>query len=376
MNSIRYLIKKEFLQFRRDRKMVGMSFVAPVLQLIVLGFAANLDVTDIPTAVLDQDNTAWTRTVLQSYTSSGYFRVVEHVEHPRDIQEILDEGRASVVLVFPKGFERNILSDRVGMIQLLADGTESNTGTIALNYAQLIANRISQAIIVDRISRTGARMLDLPMIDPEVRVWYNADLKSRRFMVPSVLALLLMVMTLILTSLAIVKEKELGTLEQLVVTPLRPYQLITGKLLPFVIIGLVDVGLVILVSTLVFSIPVKGGIGLLFLLSLVFLMTTLGLGLFVSTISRTQQQAMMSSIFFLMLPMIFFSGFVFPIENMPDIIQGITYFLPLRYFFVIIRGLFLKGVGLEVLWPQALALLGFGVVIFGLSIKRFHKRIS
>jgi len=195
-------------------------------------------------------------------------------------------------------------------------------------------------------------------------------------MVPGVLALLLMVMTLILTSLAIVKEKEIGTLEQLIVTPLRPSQLIIGKLLPFVIIGLVDVGLVVLISNLVFSIPVKGGVGLLFLLSLVFLLTTLGLGLFVSTVSRTQQQAMMSSIFFLMLPMIFFSGFVFPIENMPSIIQIITYFLPLRYFFVIIRGLFLKGVGLEVLWPQALALLGFGVAIFGLSIKRFRKRIG
>lgn len=376
MKKVRYMIRKEFLQFRRDRKMLAASFLAPVFQLIVLGYAANLDVTDIPTAVLDHDNSSTTRALIRSYTSSGYFRVVRYLNDASEIQETLDEGRSSIVLVFPEGFGRDIQTQQGGTVQLLADGSETNTGTIALSYAQLIANRFSQDILLERVSRAMPGLRGLPQVNPELRVWYNPDLRSRSFMVPGVLALLLMVMTLILTSLAIVKEKEIGTLEQLIVTPLRPSQLIIGKLLPFVIIGLVDVGLVVLISTLVFSIPVKGGVGLLFLLSLVFLLTTLGLGLFVSTVSRTQQQAMMSSIFFLMLPMIFFSGFVFPIENMPYIIQIITYFLPLRYFFVIIRGLFLKGVGLEVLWPQALALLGFGVAIFGLSIKRFRKRIG
>ncbi len=376
MKKVRYMIRKEFLQFRRDRKMLAASFLAPVFQLIVLGYAANLDVTDIPTAVLDHDNSSTTRALIRSYTSSGYFRVVRYLNDASEIQETLDEGRSSIVLVFPEGFGRDIQTQQGGTVQLLADGSETNTGTIALSYAQLIANRFSQDILLERVSRAMPGLRGLPQVNPELRVWYNPDLRSRSFMVPGVLALLLMVMTLILTSLAIVKEKEIGTLEQLIVTPLRPSQLIIGKLLPFVIIGLVDVGLVVLISNLVFSIPVKGGVGLLFLLSLVFLLTTLGLGLFVSTVSRTQQQAMMSSIFFLMLPMIFFSGFVFPIENMPYIIQIITYFLPLRYFFVIIRGLFLKGVGLEVLWPQALALLGFGVAIFGLSIKRFRKRIG
>jgi ABC-2 type transport system permease protein len=195
-------------------------------------------------------------------------------------------------------------------------------------------------------------------------------------MVPGVLGLLLMVMTMILTSLAIVKEKELGTLEQLIVTPIRPYQLIIGKLAPFFVIGVIDVVLVILVALLVFALPVKGGILLLIALSIVFLMTTLGLGLFISTISRTQQQAMMTAIFFFMLPMIFFSGFVFPIENMPPVIQGISYLIPLRYYFVIVRGLFLKGVGLDVLWTQAAALLALGTAILSMSVLRFQKRIS
>ena len=221
----------------------------------------------------------------------------------------------------------------------------------------------------------GALILPARVV-PQIRVWYNPDLKSRNFMVPGVLGLLLMVMTMILTSLAIVKEKELGTLEQLIVTPIRPYQLIIGKLAPFFVIGVIDVVLVILVALLVFALPVKGGILLLIALSIVFLMTTLGLGLFISTISRTQQQAMMTAIFFFMLPMIFFSGFVFPIENMPPVIQGISYLIPLRYYFVIVRGLFLKGVGLDVLWTQAAALLALGTAILSMSVLRFQKRIS
>ena len=213
-------------------------------------------------------------------------------------------------------------------------------------------------------------------VSAEFRVWYNPELKSRNFMVPGVLGLLLMVMTMLLTSLAIVKEKELGTLEQLVVTPIKPYQLIIGKLAPFFLIGVIDVILVVFFASLVFSLPVKGGVLLLLFLSLIILMTTLGLGLFISTISRTQQQAMMTAIFFFMLPMMFFGGFVFPIENMPIIIQYVSYIIPVRYYFVIVRGLFLKGVGMSILWPQALALLIFGSVILSMSVMRFQKRLG
>jgi ABC-2 type transport system permease protein len=247
---------------------------------------------------------------------------------------------------------------------------------MALNYASIIVLRYSQNILLEKLERlkfNGWRVLAL---DAQTRVWYNPELKSRNFMIPGVLALLLMVMTMILTSLAIVKEKEAGTMEQLIVTPIKPYQLIMGKLVPFIGIGIIDIFIVVLVATFWFNIPVKGNIFLLFALTTIFLMTTLGLGLFVSTVSRTQQQAMMTAMFFVMLPMIFLSGFVFPIENMPKVVQFFTYFMPLRYFFVIVRGLFLKGVGLAALWDQALILLAFGLVIFSLSALRFRKKIG
>jgi len=372
MRRILHMLRKESLQFRRDRKMVGMSFFAPVFQLIILGYAANLDVQEIPLAVCDLDRTASSRQILERFTSSGYFRVGEHVDRLQDVDELLDHGTVSMVLVIPRNFGDDLTARRGASLQLLVDGSETNSATVGLSYAQMIVATRSQEILIETLTvqRLAGRVI------PELRVWYNPELRSRNFLVPGVLALLLMVMTLILTSLGIVKEKELGTLEQIVVTPIRPYQLIIGKLSLFVLIGFVDVLLVVIISTFLFGLPVKGSVALLVLLCMVFLMTTLGLGLFISTVSRTQQQAMMSSIFFVMLPMIFLSGFVFPIENMPKAIQALTYVMPLRYFFVIIRGIFLKGVGLEVLWPQALAMLGFGVGILGLSILRFRKRVS
>ena len=234
----------------------------------------------------------------------------------------------------------------------------------------------SQRVVVQRLNRLGPPGARPPRVNPEVRVWYNPELKSRNFMVPGILGLLLMVMTMMLTSLAIVKEKEVGTMEQLIVTPIRPYQLIIGKLAPFTLIGLIDIVLVLLVATFWFNVPVRGSIFLLFGLCVVFLMTTLGLGLFVSTISRTQQQAMMTSMFFVMLPMNFLSGFIFPIENMPVVIQYGTYLLPLRHFFVILRGLFLKGVGIEQLWDETLMMFAFGVAILALSVLRFRKKLG
>lgn len=352
--------------------MVAMSFIAPVFQLIVLGYAANLDVLEIPLAVCDLDRSASSRDILGRFTSSGYFRVAAQLDRLREVDELLDNGAVSMALVIPRGFGDDLTARRGASLQLLVDGAETNSATVGLSYAQMIVATRSQEILIDVLAaqRIGGRVV------PELRVWYNPELRSRNFLVPGVLALLLMVMTLILTSLAIVKEKELGTLEQIVVTPIRPYQLIIGKLSLFVLIGFADVLLVVTVSTFLFGLPVKGSLGLLVLLCMVFLMTTLGLGLFISTVSRTQQQAMMSSIFFVMLPMIFLSGFVFPIENMPKPIQALTYLMPLRYFFVIVRGIFLKGVGLEVLWPQALAMLGFGTGILGLSIFRFRKRVG
>jgi ABC-2 type transport system permease protein len=375
MKTIFHIITKEFIQFRRDRKMFGLSFVAPVFQLLILGYAANLDVSEIPLMVCDQDRSKESRSLVANFTNTGYFKSVGYVERTDEIDHYLEDGHASFALVIPRGFGRKLNAGETSPLQLIADGSETTAGGIGVSYASIIISRFSQDILLERLQRRGVSKLPA-RVGVQARVWYNPELKSRNFMVPSVLGLLLMVLTMILTSLAIVKEKELGTLEQLVVTPIRPHQLILGKIGPFLLIGLIDVLLVIAVAQIFFGLPLKGGFWVLFLLCAIFLMTTLGLGLFVSTITRTQQQAMMTSIFFIMLPMMFFSGFVFPIENMPGIIQGVSYLMPLRYFFVIVRGLFLKGVGLDVLWPQGLALFGFGVIILSMSVVKFRKRLS
>ena len=375
MKIILNIIRKEFIQLRQDKKMFGISFLAPILQLLILGYAASLDVSEIPLIVCDMDHSAESRNMTDHFTANGSFSIQGYTERLQDVDGWLDNGRAAVALLIPKEFGKKLGNGTPAPLQVIADGTESSSASIGFSYASMIVMEYSQNIILETMLKRGALILPARVV-PQIRVWYNPDLKSRNFMVPGVLGLLLMVMTMILTSLAIVKEKELGTLEQLIVTPIRPYQLIIGKLAPFFVIGVIDVVLVILVALLVFALPVKGGILLLIALSIVFLMTTLGLGLFISTISRTQQQAMMTAIFFFMLPMIFFSGFVFPIENMPPVIQGVSYLIPLRYYFVIVRGLFLKGVGLDVLWTQAAALLALGTAILSMSVLRFQKRIS
>jgi ABC-2 type transport system permease protein len=376
MRAILEIIRKEFIQFSRDRKMFGISFVAPVIQLLILGYAATLDVKNIPTVVCDMDNSSTSRELIQSFASSGYFTIVDYLREPSKVDEQIDDGHASIAIVVPADFGHKITSGDSAPLQVIADGSESNSAGIGMSYVTLIVGRYSENIVISSLVRKGRASAIPGRVHGEIRVWFNPALKSRNFMVPSVLALLLMVMTMILTSLAIVKEKETGKMEQLVVTPIKPYQLMIGKLAPFLIIGIIDVVLVVVFTNVFFDIPVKGSFWLLMGLCMIFLMTTLGLGLFVSTISHTQQQAMLTAIFFFMLPMIFFSGFVFPIQNMPTIIQYVTYIIPLRYFFVIIRGLFLKGVGIETLWPEALALFSFGIVILSMSVLRFKKRLG
>jgi ABC-2 type transport system permease protein len=356
--------------------MFGISFLAPVFQLLILGYGATLDVKNIPTVVYDQDNSSTSRDVIRRFASSGYFNIVEYLHKPEDIDKNIDDGVASIAIVLPADFGHKIESGESAPMQIIADGSESNSAGIGMSYATLIVGQYSEHIIIQSLLRKGLGSAIPGKVEAKVRVWYNPELKSRNFMVPGVLALLLMVMTMVLTSLAIVKEKETGKMEQLVVTPMKPYQLMIGKLTPFFVVGVVDVFLVVFFTNIFFDLPVKGSFWLLLALSMIFLMTTLGIGLFVSTISRTQQQAMLTAIFFFMLPMVFFSGFVFPIQNMPRIIQYVTYIIPLRYFFVIIRGLFLKGVGLSTLWPQAAALLAFGVVILSMSVLRFKKRMA
>ena len=375
MKTIYHIIVKELFQVRRDKRMLGLSIMAPMLQLLLLGYAATTDVNSIPLVVYDQDRTSISRDLLSRFTNSGYFVLYDQAHNYGTIDRYIEHGKVWIALVIPGTFSKDIAAHRTASVQLIIDGSDATTANVSATYATQILGAYSGSIIAQTMMKNPQPLASV-QITPEIRVWYNADLKSRNFMVPGVVALVLMIITMTLTSLAVVKEKEAGTLEQLLVTPIKPYQLILGKLIPFVLIGFFDVTLVLLVARFWFQVPLRGSVFLLYGLSGLFILTTLGLGLFVSTISKTQQQAMMTAQFFIFLPFTFLSGFTFPIENMPKLVQYVTYIIPLRYFIVIIRGIFLKGVAFADLWQEAAALLAFGIIILSLSVLRFRKRLG
>lgn len=363
-----HVMRKEFLELRQDPRLFGIVIIAPILQLTMLGYAATTDVHDVPMVVVDQDRSAESRDLVARFAASQNFAIAASATSPREIDGHLDGGTAWMALTVPAGYGERVRRGVPVAVQVVADGTDANSTNVALGYAgRLVAGYARE------LDAAAGRVPATPLVTAEVRVWFNPQLESRDFMIPGILALLLLVVTTNLSSMAIVREKELGTLEQLNVTPIARWELIAGKLLPYAIIGMIDVVLVVAVAVGWFQVPMLGSVWLLMALCLVYLMTTLGLGLFVSTISSTQQQAMMTSSFFFLLPMVFLSGFVFPIENMPAAVQPVTYLIPLRYFLVILRGIFLKGVGLEVLWPQALALAAWGVAMLALATMRSRK---
>ena len=370
LRAIAYVMWKELLELRQDPRLFPVLFIAPIIQLIVLGYAATTDVLDIPLLVVDPDRSAASRELTSRFDRSRYFTIVDAVGSVEEVEPYLASGRAWMALAIPPGFGEDVASGTPVTVQIVADGTDSNSAGIGLGYAGGLLAEHARAIVEERgMSPPGG-------IDARIRVWFNPELESRDFMVPGVLALILLVITMVLASMAIVRERELGTLEQLNVTPVTRSQLILGKLLPYAAIGIVDIVLVVAVAVLWFEVPLRGSLLLLFALSLLYILNTLGLGLLVSTISSTQQQAMMTATFLFLVPMIYLSGFIFPIENMPAAIQQFTYVIPLRYYLVIVRGLFLKGVGLEVLWPQAAALGVLGVAILGLAVLRSSKRTA
>jgi len=369
------IIGKEFIQLKRDPRLLRLVLIAPVFQLLIFGYSVTTDVTHIGTAVLDEDRTSASRALTEGFVRSRYFDYDHDLSRPDEIDRLLDTGKAQLVLRIPRGFARDLAQGRTAEVQLVLDGSDSMTASIVSGYANGVIREHSARIAAERLDRFRSRLPSIPSLDPRLRVWYNPELKSVYFMVPAIMCTILLVVTTLLTSLAIVKEREIGTLEQLIVTPIHPRELMIGKTVPFVIIGFVDMTLVLLAAVLWFRVPVAGSIPLLFLLSAAFLLTTLGIGLFISTISRTQQQAMMTTFFFL-LPSFLLSGFMFPIENMPRVIQYITYAIPLRYFLVIVRGIFLKGNGLAILWPQVLILAAFGLAIMSLAAARFQKRLG
>jgi ABC-2 type transport system permease protein len=366
------LLKKEFGQLIKDRRLLPIVFIAPVLQLTFLGFAASLDVKNISMVICDLDKTAESRAFIQRFSNSGYFTIEYATEDYNSIQQYVDNNKVTMALVVPPRFGDKVLRKEPATIQVIFDGSEGNTAAISMGYINQIIIGASTEILTDVLGGTGLS----GRVDAEVRAWYNPSLKSRNFMVPGVLVLILLITTTNLTAMAIVKEKEVGTLEQIMVTPIRSYELILGKLIPFTIVGMVNVCVVITVMVFGFGIPVKGSVLLLFVLTGAFLMTSLGVGLFVSTISRTQQQAMMTAIFFVMMPMMYISGFVFPIENMPAPLQYLSLGIPMRYYLIIIRSIILKGVGISTLWPQAVMLVLMGSAILVASMLRFRKKLD
>lgn len=379
MNLILNFIKKEFLQFKRDKRMFGVILLAPVLQLIFLGYAATLDVKNVKTVVWDQDRSVTSREFLEKYEKSGYFSLLYYVSSYDEITGHIDNGNAIMAIIIPPDFEKDVLGGRTSKLQTIFDGSDGNKALIAAGYSQGITINFASNIINEFLERSGRKnspVTRLPVIVAETRAWYNPDLVTRNYMLPGIVGMLIMVVTINLTSLAIVKEKEIGTFEQLIVTPLKSYQIIIGKLVPFSILGFVSITIVVTVMRFWFGIEVKGSVPLLYFAAFLFMLSTLGLGLFVSTVSRTQQQATMTSFFAVMMPMIYLSGFSFPIENMPMWIQYITYLIPLRYFITIVRGIILKGVGLNELYGQFLALLIFGIAILALSSLRFRKKLE
>jgi len=373
MRRIVFMMWKEVLELRQDPRIFSVIFIAPVIQLTVLGYAATTDVRNVPIVVVDVDRSAASRALISRFQASGIFTLVDVTADVRAIDPYLTRGEAWMALSIPPGYGEDIAAARPATVQVVADGSDASSTNVAMGYASNLGAGYAQELVE---ARSGGNAPSVGGIEPRVRIWFNPTIESRYFMLPGIFALLLLVVTTNLSSMAIVREKEIGTLEQLNVTPLGRVELIFGKLLPYGAIGLIDALIVLLVMLFWFEVPLRGSFWLLMGMSLIYLLTTLGLGLFVSTISKTQQQAMMTSTFFFLTPMMYLSGFVFPIENMPAAIQPITYLIPLRYFVIILRGIFLKGVGLETLWPQALALLGWGVAILALAIARSSKRLA
>ncbi len=370
MSRVFHLVRKELIELRQDPRLFGIVILAPIIQLTVLGYAATTDVEDVPVVIVDADRSSRSRMLVSRFEASANFEIVGLIDSTDGIDPWLDRGDAWMAISIPPDYGRRIDAGQPVTLQVVADGTDSNSTNVALGYASALVAGVAQELA------SGPTGAVAPLVSAEVRVWFNPLLESRDFMIPGILALLLLVVTTNLSAMAIVREKEVGTLEQLNVTPLARWELIVGKLLPYGLIGVVDVVLVLVVAIYWFEVPMLGSVPLLFGMSLVYLMSTLGLGLFVSSISNTQQQAMLTTVFLFMMPMVYLSGFVFPIENMPAWIQPVTYLIPLRYFLVIVRGIFLKGVGLETLWPQAVALFAWGFGVLVLATLRSSKRLG
>ncbi len=369
------ILKKEFLQVFRDPRMKMVIFVSPLIQVLVFGYAATMDITNVPIAVYDNDNTTQTRALIHDFSYSKYFDIKRYAKNESQVNDLINKSKVLAVLKFNAGFTRQLTGNGDSEVQMIVDGTDSNAASIILGYTGTIIMDYNMRVLKERSRVYLGGDGIFPAVDMRDRRWFNENLESRNYYLPGVIVLIVTIMSLLLSAMAVVKEKEIGTMEQLMVSPIRPIELIVGKILPFGIIALFQVSAITLVGTLWFNVPLRGSIPLLFVSTVLYLLTTLGAGLFLSTICATQQEALMS-VFLYSFPMSLLSGFAYPIANMPKIIQYFTYLNPQRYYLTIVRYIFLKGVGIEVLWDEMLALFIIGVVVITMSSLRFQKRLG
>ena len=369
LGRIRHIVMKEFIHVLRDRRLRAVLIFPPIFQLLVLGYAIDMDVNFASLAVLDQDRTPLSRSLQSSITATGKMVITHDITRAEEGAALLDAGKVNGFIEIPSGFQRNYYRGRSPAFQIILDGTDST-------FAGLLGQRLSgtAGLFNARLAR-GQGKGTPPLVSVDERGWFNTNLVSRNFFVPGIIALIVMIITLMLTAMAVVRERETGTLEQLLVSPIRPIELLLGKTIPFAIIAFVEVALITAAALLIFRVPLRGSLILLFASTALYLLSTLGVGLLISSVSRTQQQAMMATFLFL-LPAVLLSGFAFPIYNMPPAVQTMTWMDPLRFYLIIVRGVFLKGVGFEVLWPQMASLLALGILFFGLGVAGFRRTIE
>jgi ABC-2 type transport system permease protein len=374
-SRLRSLIRKEFIQITRDARTLILVLVIPVMQLLLLGYAATNDVRNIPLAVFDQDRGAAARSLLDAYRSADYFRIAYDVDAEADLRELIDNGDARAGLIIPPGYSAAIQGGGSAQVIFVLDGSDPTVASTALSAAQLIGQAHATQVLESRLERSGLSAAFTPPLEVRTSVWYNPDLVSAHFMIPGVIGMILYALTSILTATAIVRERERGTIEQLIVTPIRSWELVVGKLLPYVVLAFLNVLEVLALGHWWFGVPIRGDIWLILAMSGLFLLSSLGTGLFASTIANTQQEAMLS-VWMMMLPSIFLAGFFFPLEAMPKVLQWISYVFPLRYYLAIIRALMLKGVGIAAVQQEVLALAAFGILIMTAAALRFRKRLD
>lgn len=373
---LKQMLIKELIQVVRDKRTRFILIGPPIIQMLIFGYAASFEIRNVSTVIVDRDHSRESRELISRFTSSPYFNVQERLDDSKQAQQLIDQGKAIIALEIDAGFAEKLRKGETAPLQVIVDATNSNTALIASAYVSQIALGFARQTQQDRIYSVAPQLIEqMPSVELAQRPWYNTDLSSRWFFVPGVIGSLTTLLVITLTSFAVVREREIGTLEQIMVTPIRPVEFILGKTLPFFLIGLFDALLIGMVGTFWFQIPFRGHILVLLTGAVVFLVCMLGVALLISTVSATQQQAMVTSFFFIM-PTITFSGFGFPISAMPHWMQECSYAIPLRYFLIVLRGTYLKGVGFDILWPQMAAMGGIGLAVMMLAVLRFHKALD